>query len=78
MKRKPPKNQRAYKTPSGKKARLAELNSDEMAFLADPANQDRIDFPQTYAAPHPDSPRWADAKQLAKWRASQTTSTGEQ
>ena len=71
--RKMPKNQRAYP----KKPRLAEITPEEYAFLADPANQGRIDFPQVYGVPHKDSPIWADAAQLAKWRVLRNPPTSQ-
>jgi hypothetical protein len=67
-KRKPPKNLRPYATPSGKKARMVELT--------DPHEIQAL-FRGGLDAPHlviNHRGTYTDAAQLAKWRASQTTS----
>lgn len=76
MKRKPPKNQRAYKTPSGKKPRLTEVHSEECQYLLDHAGE--VGVPHLYRVENFRGLFLADAKEMSKWRASQTTSTGEQ
>ena len=72
MKRKMPKNQRPYATPSGKKTRLTEVCDVEVGLMTG------------LGAPHVYSHRvgsiikfFANTGDLAKWRASQTTSGAE-
>ncbi len=70
-KRKPPKNLRPYATPSGKKARMVEVTHTQSLELA---NSD-ISAPVVY---FDKGKYFVNADELRKWRASQTTSTGEQ
>jgi hypothetical protein len=76
MKRKPPKNQRPYASPSGKKARMVEITDpDELRLLFRGATE--IGVPVLYQ-PFLTNKFFCDAELMRKWRASQTTSTGEQ
>lgn len=72
MKRKPPKNQRPYASPSGKKARLTMVVEPEWSLLR--MAQGDIGVPHAIPDMQLTSCGWADAAQLAKWRASQVTS----
>jgi hypothetical protein len=77
MKRKMPKNQRPYATPSGKKARLVVIgHAEAKAILADEAN---ISVPSLVRFRSGTGIAYmAMSDHMAKWRASQVTSTGEQ
>jgi hypothetical protein len=76
-KRKPPKNLRPYATPSGKKARMVPITDHhELAKLYEGRND--IGTPQVVRL-HEGEDKWSatcfvNADELAKWRASQTTS----
>lgn len=73
MKRKPPKNQRPYASPSGKKARLVQISDvNELEVLLN--SQNNIDTPNLVAAQGPFGGFWADSEQLRKWRGSRVTS----
>lgn len=73
MKRKPPKNQRPYASPSGKKARMVEVTGADLDTLFSGAGD--INLPSLSLS---NGKYYAKADELRKWRASQTTSSAEQ
>lgn len=73
MKRKPPKNLRPYATPSGKKARMVQISALDVGMMSG------IDSPHVYSNRVGSVIQfWANAADVAKWRASQTTSGADQ
>lgn len=75
MKRKAPKNQRPYASPSGKKARMVEVTGEEFETILAQHNNGSLAFPYIVAGA-PGS-YYVNADELRKWRASQTTSESE-
>lgn len=75
MKRKPPKNQRPYSSPGGKKPKLVPIHDEheENWFVQ---HEGQIDCPHLYFSD--EGIIHVEANQLAKWRASQPTSAKEQ
>lgn len=70
MKRKPPKNQRPYASPSGKKARMVEVTDPrELAKIKEGMDEGYIGVP--WATVTSGDRYFVNADELRKWRASQ-------
>lgn len=73
-KRKLPKNQRAYKTPSGKKHHLTEIHGENAQYIID--RQGEIGIPHVYTVDNYIGLILVNADEMRKWLAGSGRTSG--